>query len=91
MRAVRELAGALKEMHRTSAPCSYAAAGTTIKCSHCGSELFKKRRIVVHGPLAHCLICARCSLAAWFEKPPLPRGESQQDGSKSGRRGPTRG
>jgi hypothetical protein len=29
-----------------------------------------KRRIFVHGPLAHCLTCTACSLSVWFEKVP---------------------
>jgi hypothetical protein len=70
MGAVRRIAGALNEMRHTGAPSTYVAAGKTIKCSHCGSDVFRKRRVVVRGPLAHCLICVTCSLAMWFEDAP---------------------
>ena len=73
MGAVRRIAGALNEMRHPGGPSSYVAAGRTIKCSHCGSDVFGKRRIVVRGPLAHCLICVRCSLAMWFENAPSIR------------------
>ena len=73
MGTIRRLAGALSEMRRTGAPSAYRAAGKTIKCSHCGSDVFRKRRILVRGPLAHCLICATCGLAMWFECAPSTR------------------
>jgi DNA-directed RNA polymerase subunit RPC12/RpoP len=70
MGAVKRLAGALKEMRRTDAPSTYAAAGKTVRCGHCNSDIFRKRRVVVRGPLAHCLICVKCGLAMWFENAP---------------------
>jgi hypothetical protein len=76
MRAVRQIAGALNEMRQTGTPSSYVAAGKTIKCSHCGSDVFRKRRIVVRGPLAHCLICATCGLVVWFESAPSAKTRS---------------
>ena len=70
MGTVRRVAGALNEMRRTDAPSGYAAAGKNVKCGHCGSGVFRKRRVVARGPLAHCLICVKCGLAMWFEAGP---------------------
>ena len=76
MGAVKNVADAFGEMRRKAEPASYEAAGKTIKCSHCASDLFRKRRVVIHGPLAHCLVCSRCGLAAWFEKAPSLKGSA---------------
>jgi len=70
MNIFKRLAESFKEMVVKEPPSSYYAAGIQVICGHCGSEKFKKKRVLVRGPLSYCLVCTKCSLAIWFETAP---------------------
>jgi len=70
MNVLEEISNAFKEMVQTEPPARYAAAEREVACSHCGGKAFTKYRVLVRGPLAHCLVCHECGLAIWFERSP---------------------
>ena len=71
MNVLEQLTEAFKEMVKKEPPASYLAAGKQVVCGHCGSETFSSQRVLVRGPLSHCLVCTNCSLAMWFEIAPV--------------------
>jgi hypothetical protein len=71
MNALKELIGSMGTMGKKGPPASYVAAGKKVVCAHCGSETFSSLRVLVRGPLSHCLVCTKCSLAMWFEIAPV--------------------
>jgi len=71
MNVIEQLAESFKEMVEKEPPASYSAAGKQLVCGHCGSAMFSSRRVLVRGPLSHCLVCTKCSLAMWFETAPV--------------------
>ena len=66
----REVVAGIKEASGRTPPGRFTAGGKSIACPHCGGGMFVKRRVVIHGPLAHCLTCTVCSLSLWFETAP---------------------
>ncbi len=73
MNILEEIGNAFKEMVQTEPPARYTAAEREVVCGHCGGRTFIKYRILVRGPLAHCLVCHECGLAMWFERSPKER------------------
>jgi transcription elongation factor Elf1 len=71
MNIVEQFAEGVKEMVKKEPPVSYFAAEKQVVCGHCGSETFISQRVLVRGPLSHCLVCAKCGLAMWFETAPV--------------------
>jgi len=70
-----QMAESFREMVKKEPPASYLAAGKQVVCGHCGSGTFSSQRVLVRGPLSHCLVCTKCSLAMWFETAPGRGGE----------------
>jgi len=70
MGRARRLKDGLAETFQHTPPGQFTAGGKRIICLHCGASVFVKRRIFIHGPLAHCLTCTACSLSMWFENAP---------------------
>jgi hypothetical protein len=70
MGKVKTLKNGLSEMFRSTPPGHFTAGGKRVTCSHCDGTSFVKRRVLVHGPMAHCLTCTVCSLSMWFEVAP---------------------
>ena len=71
MNRLKQFAVSFKEMARKEPPASYFAAGKKVTCGHCGSETFSSQRVLVRGPLSHCLVCTNCTLAIWFATAPV--------------------
>ena len=70
MSVLEEISNAFKEMVQTEPPARYTAAEREVVCGHCGGRTFIKYRVLVRGPLAHCLVCQECGLAMWFKHSP---------------------
>jgi len=70
MRRAKVIKDGLADIFRRPTRGRFAAVGKRLACSHCGGTSFVKRRVLVHGPMAHCLTCAACSLSMWFEVAP---------------------
>jgi transcription elongation factor Elf1 len=71
MNVLEQLAESFRDMVKKEPPASYAAAGKPVACCHCGSGTFSSQRVLVRGPLSHCLVCTTCGLAMWFETAPV--------------------
>jgi hypothetical protein len=71
MNVLEQLAESFREMVKKEPPASYSAAGMPVACGHCGSGTFSRQRVLVRGPLSHCLVCTTCGLAMWFESAPV--------------------
>jgi uncharacterized protein (DUF983 family) len=70
MNVLEQLAESFRKMIKKEPPASYSAAGKPVVCGHCGSGTFSRQRVLVRGPLSHCLVCTSCGLAMWFETAP---------------------
>jgi uncharacterized protein (DUF983 family) len=75
MNVLEQLAESFREMVKKEPPASHFAGGKQVVCGHCGSGTFSSRRVLVRGPLSHCLVCTKCGLAMWFETSPGRGGE----------------
>ena len=71
MNVLEQLAEGFRDMVKKEPPASYSASGKPVVCGHCGSGTFSSHRVLVRGPLSHCLVCTTCGLAMWFELPPV--------------------
>ena len=56
MNVLEQLGESFREMVKKEPPASYVAAGKQVVCGHCGSGTFSSQRVLVRGPLSHCLV-----------------------------------